>query len=95
MRLNDYLQHLQLDLLFSSHVSWTLVLLLVLRLYNKVFVRDYSFDFSPALISEFFNLPVVESDRARELGLDLDMTIVVNELAGFSVHEWPESNVCL
>ena len=61
-------------------------------IYHKVFVRDYVFDFSLTLINDYWNLPVVESDRTRELDLNLDMTIVVNELTGFSVHEWPESN---
>ena len=56
-------------------------------IYHKVFVRDYVFDFSLALINDYWNLPVVESDRTRELDINLDMTIVVNELTGFSVHE--------
>ena len=56
-------------------------------IFQKVFVHDYIFEFSLALISEYLNLLVINSDRARELDLELDMTIVVNELIGFSVHD--------
>ena len=50
------------------------------------------FNFSPDLICNYWNCPVVESDRIKELNFNLDMNKVAAELTSLVVIVWPDAN---